>query len=29
VSTYDLLDCEVILFDKEGIRRLNSQLEVS
>ncbi len=28
-STYDLLDCEVILFDKEGIQRLNSQLAVS
>ena len=27
-STYDLLDCDVILFDKEGIQRLNNQLAV-
>ncbi len=28
-STYDLLDCDVILFDKEGLERLNNQLAVS
>ena len=27
-STYDLLDAEVLLFDKEGIKVLNKQLEV-
>ncbi len=27
-STYDLLDAEVLLFDKEGIKALNKQLEV-
>ncbi|MFQ6674170.1 MAG: 50S ribosomal protein L4 [Fidelibacterota bacterium] len=25
-STYDLLNCEVLLFDKEGIKQLNRQL---
>lgn len=28
-STYDLLDCEVLLFDKEGLEKLNTQLGVS
>ena len=27
-STYDLLDGDVLLFDKEGIKNLNKQLEV-
>ncbi|MBN2601454.1 MAG: 50S ribosomal protein L4, partial [Candidatus Marinimicrobia bacterium] len=28
-STYDMLDCEVLLIDKEGLEKLNSRLLVN
>ena len=29
VSTYDLLDCEAVVFDKAGIKKLSEQLAVN
>ena len=29
LSTYNMIDCDILLFDKEGIKQLNKQLVIN